>query len=232
MKEQDIKVIAIDADDTLWDCQSHFDRVEARYHEMFADYGSANELHNRFFAVETGNMEELGYGTKAFTLSLIENAISLTDGHISADKILQIEQMGRSLLRLPATPLPGVQETLHMLKAQGRYHMVLFTKGDNLEQEAKLKRSGLESYFDDVVIVSQKSEREYAQLCLRFGIDPDQLLMVGNSFKSDIAPALEIGACAVHIPFYVTWQHEESEVYAHERLRTIAHFSELTKLIS
>ncbi len=198
---------------------------------MLSDYGTEQELHERFFAVESGNMEELGYGSKAFTLSLIENAISLTGGHISASEILQIEQMGRSLLRLPATPLSGVEETLHQIKGRNRYRMVLFTKGDNLEQESKLRRSGLAPVFDDVIIVSNKTEMEYRQICDRFRIEPGELLMVGNSFKSDIAPALNIGAKAIYIPFYLTWQHEQTEVFAHKRLRTIHHFSELIALI-
>lgn len=229
---ESIKVIVFDADDTLWDCQSHFDLVEKQYHEMFSEYGSPSDLHDRFFAVECGNMEELGYGSKAFTLSLIENAISLTEGTITGTELLKIEQLGRSLLRLPATPLPGVEETLSHIKRQNRFRMVLFTKGDNLEQESKLNRSGLSSFFDDVIIVSNKSSREYLQLCEWFRIHPDEMLMVGNSFKSDIAPALEIGAYAVHIPFYLTWQHEQAEEYAHDRLTTIDHFSELSELLS
>lgn len=229
---QSIKVIVFDADDTLWDCQSHFDKVEKQYHEMFSGYGTPSDLHDRFFAVECGNMEELGYGTKAFTLSLIENAISLTEGTISAMELLKIEQMGRSLLRLPATPLPGVKDTLEHIRRQFRYRMVLFTKGDNLEQESKLKRSGLSSFFDDVIIVSNKSTREYLQLCEWFQIQPCEMLMVGNSFKSDIAPALEIGSYAVHIPFYLTWQHEEAEEFAHECLTTLNCFAELSVLLS
>lgn len=224
-----IEAIAFDADDTLWDCQSHFASVERRYQELLSPYGDAEHISGELFRTEAANMELLGYGTKAFTLSLVENAVAVSHGQVPGSVIGEIVRLGKSLLNLPATPLPGVRETLQSL--HGR-RLAIFTKGELLDQENKLKRSGLEPFFSHVEIVSDKTEREYRALCRHLGIRPDRLLMVGNSFRSDIAPALAVGAWAVHIPFHVTWQLELSEEFDHERLRRIEHFSDLADILA
>jgi putative hydrolase of the HAD superfamily len=134
-------------------------------------------------------------------------------------------------LRFPTTPLPEVEETLRQLADMRRYRLVVFTKGELMDQEAKLRRSGLEQYFTHMETVSNKTEREYRQLCENLGVAPEQTLMIGNSFRSDIAPALAAGAWAVHIPYHVVWAMEKSEEFPHERLRKIEHFSEILGLI-
>ena len=233
-----IKVIAFDADDTLWDCQSYFLQVEQQYCKLLSPYCDADTASASLFQTEMRNMAELGYGCKAFTLSLIENAVGVSKGRISANELLQVMNLGRSLLHLAAEPLPDVRETLEALRAKrepggGAWQMDLavLTKGELLDQQNKLQRSGLAPFFDHVSIVSDKSEEAYLQLCRDMSIVPDELLMVGNSFKSDIAPALRIGAWAAHIPFHVTWAHEHTEEYAHERLFTLSRFGELLKLV-
>lgn len=225
---EDIQAIAFDADDTLWDCQSHFVAVERRYQELLSPYADAEHVSGELFRTESSNMELLGYGTKAFTLSLVENAVAVSGGRVSAAVIGEIVALGKSLLRLPATPLPGVRETLAALRGR---RLVLFTKGELLDQENKLRRSGLEGFFSHVEIVSDKTEREYLALCRHISVSPDHLLMVGNSFRSDIAPALAVGAWAAHIPFHVTWQLEITEEFGHERLRRLSRFSELPDLL-
>ena len=216
------KVIAFDADDTLWDCQSHFERVENLLYSLIAPYCEkpAAEL----FKTESGNMADLGYGCKAFTISIIETALRVGGSHISTEQLSDLLAECKLLLHLPATPLPGVEETLARIDG---YRKVCFTKGELQDQENKLKRSGLLQYFDDVEITSDKGQKEFLALCEHQRIHPSELLMIGNSLKSDIAPALAIGAWAIHIPFHVTWQLEHTEDFNHERLKKIEQFAEL-----
>lgn len=224
---ESVKVVAFDADDTLWDCQSYFVQVEQTYCQILAPWGTAEEVSSHLFKTESSNMSLLGYGCKAFTLSLIENAISFSNGKITSEEIKQILDLGYSLLKLSAEPLPEVVTTLSTLCQHKDYRLVLFTKGELLDQENKLQRSGLANYFDYVEIVSDKTSKTFLKLCEHLQIHPQELLMVGNSFKSDIMPALAIGASAIHIPFHVTWKLEHAEEYEHPQLVKIEHFSQL-----
>lgn len=227
---KNIRAIAFDADDTLWDCQSNFDRVERAYCELLSDYGSEEEISASLFETESGNMADMGYGCKAFTISLVENAVKVSGGRVSGKTVQAIIDLGKSLLRLDATPLDGVAETLERLKDSGRYRLAVFTKGELLDQENKLRRSGLWRWFDHVSIVSDKTEKAYRELSHALEVRPEEMAMVGNSFKSDIAPALAVGCAAVHIPFHTMWQHERVKEFPHERLRSIRHFEELLPL--
>ena len=230
-KIKNIKVIAFDADDTLWDCQSHFEEVEKEYAALLEPWGMPNEVSAALFSTESDNMPLLGYGCKAFTISLVENAISFSHGEIKAGFIDRIVQLGKSLLKLKATPLPGVTFTLQQLADSKLYKLVLFTKGELLDQQNKLNRSGLAKYFDDVVIVSDKTSEEYTKLCHNNGINIKELLMVGNSFRSDIEPVLKLGGYAAHIPFKVEWKHETMKAYSHEHLVSINNISELINIL-
>ncbi len=226
-----IKVVAFDADDTLWDCQTWFDEVEQQCCELLAPWATAREVSEGLFATERKNLSLTGYGTKAFTLSLIENAVRVSHEQLTGDIVMRLIELGQHLLRFPTTPLPEVEETLQQLAAQRNYRLVVFTKGELMDQEAKLQRSGLEQYFSHMETVSNKTEREYRQLCENLDVAPEQTLMVGNSFRSDIAPALAAGAWAVHIPYHVVWELEKSEEFPHERLKKISHFSELLDIL-
>jgi putative hydrolase of the HAD superfamily len=223
---QDIKYIAFDADDTLWDCQGHFERVMQELYTLLEPWADRETAASELFATERKNMPLMGYGTKAFSLSMIETALRVSHHQIDARKLSWLQDECYSLLNLPATPLDEVEFTLKALHLQG-WPMAVFTKGELLDQEHKLNRSGLADYFDHVEITSDKTEHEFRQLCRHLDIEPEELLMVGNSLKSDIAPALAIGASAVHIPFHVTWELEHSEHFEHPRLCHISHFSEL-----
>ena len=227
----DIKAIAFDADDTLWDNETYFLEVERGMCDILSPYGDSQTVSDSLFKVEMANMEDYGYGAMAFTLSLVENAIKVSHGAIPAADIARIMELGRSLLRLEGTPLEGVEDTLRQLKATGLYKLVVFTKGELLTQENKLKRSGLQQYFDDVVIVSDKQEQQYTNLCRQLGVEPEEFLMVGNSLKSDVLPALNIGAWAVHIPYEVMWQHEVIDDFEHTRMFQLTQFAELTELL-
>lgn len=223
---QDIKYIAFDADDTLWDCQGHFERVMQELYTLLAPWVDRETAADELFATERKNMPLMGYGTKAFSLSMIETALRVSRHQIDARQLAWLQDECYSLLNLPATPLDEVEFTLKTLQLQG-WPMTVFTKGELLDQEHKLQRSGLADYFEHVEITSDKTEHEFRELCRHLDIEPEELLMVGNSLKSDIAPALAIGAAAVHIPFHVTWELEHSEHFEHPRLRHINHFSEL-----
>lgn len=225
----EIRAIAFDADDTLWDNQSHFEAVERRYCEILAPYGDTVYVSRQLFITETANMPLLGYGSKAFTLSLIENALRISNNNIAASSIEEILELGKSLSDLPSTPLPEVERTLASLK--DNYRLALFTKGELLNQQNKLHRSGLSAYFCHVEIVSDKTESQYIALCRHLDIEPSELLMVGNSFKSDIIPALSIGAAAIYIPFHTTWQLEHAEEFSHKRLVKVSNFSEIQQII-
>ena len=189
---------------------------------------------HELFVTESNNMEDLGYGCKAFTISVMETALRVCGNDLSATQLSELLEAGKHLLQLPATPLPGVEETLQRLSVACRtstLKLVCFTKGELQDQENKLRRSGLGKYFDHVEITSDKTEKEFLALCRHLDIEPQELLMVGNSLKSDIAPALAIGAQAVHIPFHVTWQLEVHEDIEHERMVKIDNISQLLPLL-
>ena len=198
---------------------------------MLPPWATAREVSEGLFSTERKNLPLTGYGTKAFTLSLIENAVRVSRQQLSGDIVMRLLDLGQELLTFPTTPLPEVKETLEQLSQLRRYQLVVFTKGELLDQENKLQRSGLEQFFSHMETVSNKTEKEYRQLCENLGVAPEQTLMVGNSFRSDIAPALAVGAKAVHIPFHVVWELEKSEEYPHERLQKITHFGELLQIV-
>ena len=228
---KDISLIAFDADDTLWECQTYFEAVESEYCEVLKSYASADEISKALFAVETANMPLLGYGSKAFLLSLLENAIEISDGKLKAEEVKKIITLGKELLQLPGKPMDGIEDTLKVLRDSGKYHLVVFTKGELLDQENKFRRSGLSPYFEDIIVVSDKTEKSYYQLCERFSINVDQLLMVGNSFRSDIEPVLKLGGWAAHIPFHTVWQHEVVEEYDHPHLLKLEFFTQLKHVL-
>ena len=228
MRGNEIKVVAIDADDTLWDCQGFFDEVEQHLYRLIAPY--CEDPKRELFKTESANMADMGYGCKAFTISILETAMRVGGSHLSIDELNDLLKDCKSLLRLPATPRKGVAETLEKLQ-ESPYKLVCFTKGELQDQENKLKRSGLLKYFDDVEITSDKTQREFLALCEHQHIHPSELLMIGNSLKSDIAPALAIGAWGIHIPFHVTWQLEHFDDIDHERLIKVEHFSDILRYL-
>ena len=241
---KNIKAIAFDADDTLWALQNYFEDIEHEYCQLLAEFGKEKEISAALFETESRNMPDLGYGCKAFTISLVENAVKVSHGKVEANVIAQIVDLGKSLLHLDAKPLEGVEPTLARIREMKReskdertvsderkYKLAVFTKGELMDQENKLWRSGLQRYFDVVSIVSDKKPEAYRRLCKEMEVQPEELLMVGNSFKSDIAPALKIGASAVHIPFHTTWAHEKIEDFEHPKLRRIERFEELLELL-
>ena len=228
----EISLIAFDADDTLWGSQTYFDIVKKVYCEILAPYASADEVSHALRATEKANIPLLGYGSKAFMLSLIENAVKISHGKVKGYDIGQIVEVSKELLRLPGHPFDGVKATLAKLRDTGRYRMVVFTKGELLDQENKFHRSGLRPYFDDIVIVSEKTPDAYNRLCKQFGVKVGQLLMVGDSYPEDIAPVLEIGGWAVHIPNDMDSEDIEYLNKIHPHLLRLSRFAELIEFLS
>jgi len=218
-----------DADDTLWDCQGHFERVMQQLYTMLEPWTDRTTAARELFATERKNMPLLGFGTKAFTLSMMETALRVSKGEMSGQELNRLQQLCYTLLQLPATPLPGVVQTLQKLQDRGQ-RMAVFTKGELLDQEHKLERSGLLRFFDHVEITSDKGQREFRVLAEKLGVEPSRMVMVGNSLKSDIAPALAIGAWGIYIPFAVTWELEHHDHFDHERMTTLDRFSQLLDL--
>lgn len=228
---ENVRAVAFDADDTLWENEPLFREAESRWAEVLKDYGTEEELSARLYEMEEANMPTLGYGAKAFTISLISTAVSLAGRSLDGDMTARILDAGLSILRNPCNPMPGVRETLGAIRSSGLYRMILLTKGDLLDQKMKVGRSGLSDFFDLVEIVSDKNADEYARICVREGIRIEEFLMVGNSFKSDIKPVLDLGGNGIFIPFRITWEHEKTEEFDHPRLVRAGSFTELADIL-
>jgi putative hydrolase of the HAD superfamily len=201
-----IKTIAFDADDTLWHTERIFISTKERYAALLADYHDYNYIERHLDATETKNIQHFGYGIKGFTLSMIETACELTEGRITGDRIKQIIAFAKEMIAAPIEVLEGVSETIEELSRNHR--LMVITKGDLLDQETKLARSGLGDYFDAFEIVPRKDAKIYKYVMRRHNIQPEEFLMVGNSLKSDILPVLEAGARAVFVPYETEWFHE------------------------
>ena len=204
-----IKVIAFDADDTLWHNEHYFQDAERKFCELLEDYLPQHTVQRELLQTEIKNISLYGYGIKAFMLSMVETAIRITDYTIKTEVIEKMIAIGKELLDKPVELMSGVEDVLKSLKP--KYKLVLATKGDLLDQERKLKKSGLISYFHHIEIMSEKKEPDFEKLIKHLDIKPNELMMIGNSIKSDILPILNIGGHGIHIPYHVTWAHETVE---------------------
>lgn len=214
--ERDIKLIAFDADDTLWINEFYYRRAENNFAKMLSGYCSHEVAIEALLRKEKENLSLLGYGSKAFTLSLIECAIELSQGAITAHQIQELIEIGKATIARKIELMPNSKQTLSTLHLE--YPLVLATKGDLKEQEAKVEKSGLGSYFSSIEIMSEKNPESYLKILKQNQIEPQNFLMVGNSFKSDILPVLEIGGNAIYIPAEITWAHELVEEFEHPNL--------------
>ncbi len=201
-----IRVIAFDADDTLWVNEPYYQDMERRCCDLFHDVVPPEEFSKRLFAVEMENLHRYGFGAKGFLLCMLETALKIKGESIPAAILWEIFRLGKELLEKPVELLDGVRHVLETLS--GRYRLVVATKGDLLDQERKLKNSGLEPFFHHIEIMSDKTPDGYRNLLKHLDCPPKHFLMIGNSVKSDVLPVLEIGAHAVHVPFHTTWAHE------------------------
>jgi putative hydrolase of the HAD superfamily len=204
-----VKVIAFDADDTLWENEPYFREVEEKFGELMEDYLPRHTTARELLKTEIENIELYGYGIKAFVLSMIESALKISEHTIPLTAIDKIIQLGRDMMNKPVVLLPGVENVLQHFQKQ--YRLVMATKGDLLDQERKLKKSGLEKYFHHIEIMSEKKEADYQKLIRHLDIRPDEFVMIGNSIKSDVLPVLALGGIGIHVPFHTTWAHETVE---------------------
>lgn len=202
-----VKVVAFDADDTLWVNEPFFQATEKKFTSLLEDYLPQHSVSKELFKVEINNLPLYGYGVKSFMLSMVETALELSDQNIDPKVIAAIIKMGKELLDAPLELIPDIEEVLESL--QGKYRLIMATKGDLLDQERKLQKSGLASYFHHTEIVSEKHEAEYQRIIKHLDIEPHEFLMIGNSLKSDVIPILNIGGHAFHVPYHTTWEHEK-----------------------
>lgn len=206
---KEIQVIGFDADDTLWVNEPYYRQAEQQFIELLAPYGIREDITAALFKTEISNLELYGYGIKAFMLSLVECAITLTGGAVRSGTIAGIIGMGKGMLQRPIELLDHVKPVLGELAPH--YRLIVATKGDLLDQERKMKKSSISSYFHHIEVMSDKQEQNYVELLNHLEIKPCEFLMIGNSLKSDILPPLNLGAWAIHIPYHTTWEHEEVE---------------------
>ena len=223
-----LKVIAFDADDTLFVNETYFIETEQKFCGLMSDYLSHQGISQELFKVEIDNLKIYGYGIKAYILSMIEAAMKISNNTIPIEIIEKIIEYGKELLEKPIVLLEGVEETLVAL--HGKYKLVVATKGDLLDQRRKLHNSGLGHYFHHIEVMADKQEKDYLDLIKRLEIQPSAFLMIGNSLKSDVLPVLAIGGHAAHVPFHTTWAHERIDhTVEHENFSSFEKMTDILK---
>jgi len=217
-------VLGFDADDTLWDSESHFDRTESLFVELLTPFAEPDEIRAQLLAYEQQRIAIYGFGIKGFTLSMIEVAVDLSNDEISAADIREIVRWGQSMLEHPVELVPGAESTVASLAADHR--LLLITKGDLHHQRRKVSESGLAAHFEGIEVVAEKDPATYREVLERHSVRPSEFMMVGNSLRSDIAPVIAIGGRAIHVPYHLTWGHEQ---FDHDEANAITaspdHFS-------
>lgn len=225
---KNLKIIAFDADDTLFINETYFAETEEKFCSLMSDYLSNQGISKELFKIEIDNLKLYGYGIKGYILSMIEAAMKISNNTISIEVIERIIQYGKELTEKPIVLLEDVEETLQAL--HGKYKLVVATKGDLLDQRRKLHNSGLGKYFHHIEVMSDKKEIDYSDLIKRLEIQPSEFFMIGNSLKSDVLPVLAIGGYAAHIPFHTTWEHEKIDhKIEHENFMTYNKISDVLK---
>lgn len=227
---KNIKVIAFDADDTLWVNEPYFQETEKKFCTLMEDFMPQHTLSRELLKLEIENLALYGYGIKGYILSMIEAALKVSGNTIGVSAIEKIIGFGKELLNEPIELLDNVKEVLEALK--GHYRIVVATKGDLLDQERKLKKSGLSHYFHHIEIMSEKGEADYRKLIRHLDIPASEFMMIGNSLKSDVIPVLNIGGHAIHVPYHTTWAHEHVETnLEHANFRHVEHLEEVLPLL-
>lgn len=227
---QNIKIVAFDADDTLWVNETYFRDAENEFAKLMSSYETENKIHQELFKKEIDNLKIYGYGVKGFMLSMIECALELSNYQIQQKTIDKILNIGKDMLEKPIELLDGVEEVLQSLK--GKYRLIVATKGDLLDQEKKLEKSGLLQYFHHIEVMSEKNVVDYKKVIKRLDINPKELLMIGNSLKSDVLPLIKIGASAIHIPFHTTWAHETvAKSETNDSYKTVSNIKDILEFL-
>ena len=224
-----IKVIAFDADDTLWVNEPFFREAEEEFASLMEGFMPRHSSIKELYLTEIGNLGLYGYGIKGFMLSMIQTALRISEHKIPVKAIDKILEIGYEMMQKPVELLPGVEEVL--VELQDDYRLVMATKGDLVDQEKKLKKSGLDHYFHHIEIMSEKKVADFAKLVRHLDVNPEEFLMMGNSLKSDVLPVLELGGHAIHIPYHITWEHEriEHEV-EHDNFYQAEHIAQVVEM--
>jgi putative hydrolase of the HAD superfamily len=227
-----VRVVGIDGDDTLWHNEERFKVAQQQLAEIVGRHAEVPDLGERLLAVERRNLGLFGYGVKGFTLSMIETAVEVTRGQVAGGEVQELVEVGRRMLESPVVLLDGVDEAVDRLASAG-LRLVLLTKGDLFDQETRIARAGIAHRFWQVEVVSEKDVATYRRVLERLDVDPGEFLMVGNSLRSDVLPALAIGAAAVWVPYHLTWSLEHAERPAGgQRFREISSLRELPDLLA
>ena len=224
------KIIAFDADDTLWHNEPYFDEAQERFCALFQDFASSQEILGLILNHQVKNLPLYGFGIKAFTLSMIETALQITHNNITGTGIEKIITIGKDLLEKPVELLPNVEEVLKEL--HGKYKLVVATKGDLKDQHRKLHDSNLGAYFHHIEVLSDKTELDYTKMLGRLDCQAEDFVMIGNSLKSDVLPILNIGGVGIHIPYHTTWEYEKIDFeIEHENFTALTDIKEVLGLL-
>ncbi len=227
--------IAFDADDTLWDNEIFFRQSEHEFCKLINKFSpklTEREIMPILFDTEVGNLSIYGFGIKSFVLSAIETAGKLLKNEVPYSIVKRITEIGREQLMQPISLLADVKATLTELKSEGKYRLILATKGDLLDQESKINRSGLAKYFDHTIVMSDKQDKDYIKMMKDLNCNPEKLIMVGNSFKSDILPVVKLGGYGIYIPYHTTWAHEIIDTIEHPNIVEVKRMGELKKALN
>jgi putative hydrolase of the HAD superfamily len=227
-----IKVIGFDADDTLWVNETYYREAEEQFAKLLSAYETTNKIDQELFKKEMENLDMYGYGIKSFILSMVEAALEISNNSVSHAAILDILDIGKTMINKPVELLNGVEVVLQTLSS--KYRLILATKGDLLDQERKLENSNLTKYFHHIEVLSDKKEANYSKLLNHLDINPSEFLMIGNSLKSDVLPLVNIKAQAIHVPFHTTWEHEQvnDEDTNGKVYKTVKNISEILQLLN
>ncbi len=229
---KNIRYIAFDADDTLWENEMFFRKAEQEFYALMRPFVNEEIANKELFRTEVHHLKDYGYGITSFMLSMIESAIKLSEHKILASDIQNIIRIGQDLLNHPVVLLDGVKQVVQEY-AQSEYQLTLITKGTLKEQERKINLSGLKELFNHIEIVSEKTEAVYRRIFDKYKIDAERFVMIGNSLKSDILPVLDAGGKAIHIPHQQTWLHEtvSEESLNNYNFDTLDNIQQLRKVV-
>jgi putative hydrolase of the HAD superfamily len=214
----------------MWINEPYFQQIEEKFCKLLEDFATHHNISQELLKTEIQNLSIYGYGVKGYTLSMIETALNISNKKLDIEVIEKVIEYGKDMLSKPVELIDDIEQVLQQLKL--KYKLVVATKGDLLDQEQKLKRSGLENYFHHIEVMSDKKEADYKKLIKHLDIQPQEFLMIGNSLKSDVLPVLALGGHAIHIPFHTTWEHEKIDHHVeHENFMSLNKISELMEYL-
>lgn len=201
--------IAFDADDTLWHNEGAFAETEALFDELVAPWADPERAQSALLDHERDRVKLYGYGVKSFALSMISTAIELSDGQIPATTLRRFVDAADRLLSLPTEMIDGAHDAMEAVSE--RHPTMIITKGDLHHQLRRIADADVGRFCFDVEVVAEKDVTTYRRMLSRHRIDPSRFVMIGNSVVSDIAPVVELGARAIHIPYETTWALETAD---------------------